>query len=101
MCPSPSEILAPYLVCGRFLYEGQDRGVVQIPSSPHLQVLKHLIYDGRDRKDYPVLPSRRERYPQILVVQFYPKAGIEGMLEHLLPLDLHDFVAGEPPAEYV
>ena len=44
-------------------------------------VLKHLIDNGGDGKSYPVLPTGRERYPQILVVQFYPKAGIEGMRE--------------------
>ena len=75
--------------------------MVLIPSSPNLQSLKHLIHDRRDGKSYPVLPAGRERYPQILMVQFYPKARIEGMFEHLLPLDLHDLVTGESAPEHV
>ena len=69
--------------------------MVLVPSSPHLQCLKHLIDNSGDGKGYPVLPAGRKRYPQILVVQFYPKAGIEGMREELLPLDLHDLIARE------
>jgi hypothetical protein len=75
--------------------------MVLVSSSPHLQSLKHLIDNGGDGKGYPVLPAGRERYSQVLVVQFYPKAGIEGMGEHLLPLGLHDLVAGEPSPEHV
>jgi hypothetical protein len=69
--------------------------MVLIPSSPHLQCLKHLVHDRRDGKGYPILPAGRERYPQILVVQFYPKAGIEGARDQLLPLKALSTSAGQ------
>ena len=69
--------------------------MVLIPSSPHLQCLKHLVHDRRDGKGCPVLPAGRERYPQILVVQFYPKAGIEGVRGQLLPLKALSTSAGQ------
>ena len=70
--------------------------MVLAPSSQHLQGLKHLIDDRGDGKGHPVLPAGRKRYPQILVVQFYPKAGIEGMPEHLLLVARTDLGRGAP-----
>src|SRR3954447_6288806 len=95
--------LAPftYLMLRPFFYKGQDSRMVPVALPLRLQYLQHLIHDGRNWQRHPVLSARRQSYPQILVVQFYPKAGIEGMIQELLSLGLHNLVPGEPPREYV
>ncbi len=54
-----------------------------ITLSFHPQGLEHLVQDRRHRQGHPVLPARRERYPQVLVVQVYPEPGGEVVLEEV------------------
>src|SRR3712207_2178312 len=89
------------LVLREILDDPQERGVVLAAPALPLHRQEHLIHDRRYGQHHAVLPARRERYTEVPVVQLRPETGIELVGEELLPLDLHDLVAGEASREDV
>src|SRR3712207_970908 len=98
---SPGLPESPDLVLREILDDPQQRRVVLVAPALPLHLEEHLVDDRGHGQDHPVLPARRERYPEVLVVQLGAEARIEGVGEELLALDLHDLVAGEPAREDV
>src|ERR687893_93248 len=92
---------SPDLVLREVLDDPQERRVVFTTPALLLHRKQHLVHDGRHGQHHPVLPPRRQSDPQVLVVQLRPKARVKLVGEELLPLDLHDLVAGETAREDV
>src|SRR3712207_4479687 len=98
--PVPPAALSD-LVPGEVFYDLQERRVVfPAPTFP-LHRQEHLVHDGRHGEGYAVLAAGRQRYAEVLVVQLGAEAGVEGVGEELLALDLHHLVAREAAAQDV
>src|SRR5918997_1423825 len=66
---------SPDLVLREVLYDPQERRVILATPALFLHREQHLVHEGRHGQRHPVLPSRIQRDPQVLVVQLRPEAG--------------------------
>src|SRR5687768_11826900 len=90
LVPFPRASRSPYLVLREVLDDPQESRVVFAAPALPLHRQEHLVHDGRHGQHHPVLSARRERYPEVLVVQLRAEPWVERVGEELLPLDLHD-----------